>query len=94
MTIECTQREAQPTGHKVRGLIIVARDQPDLWRSLQEHIGATNRDVEILLDRRLWERRQRFQRCEPDRRGSDRRRPPSIENDVRSRQFVIVRARN
>jgi len=57
---------------------------------LKEHF-ATNEDIEAILDRRLWDRRQRFQWCEPDRRGRDRRRAPSIEHDLRARQFVIAR---
>lgn len=89
MLTESRSPEAQPTGHRVRGLIIVARDQPDLWQSLREHFAA-NEDVELVLDRRLWERRQRIQRCEPDGRGPDRRRPLDLENDLRSRPFVIV----
>ena len=79
----------QPTG-MIRALVIVARGQLDLWQSLTRHFAA-NEDVQVLLDRRLGERRQRFQPYELDRRGPDRRRPPSIENDVRSRQYVIVR---
>ena len=85
--------EAQPTERKVQTLIIVARDQPDLWQSLKEHFAA-NEEIEPILDRRRWERRQRIQRCEPDRRGPDRRRPPSIEHDFRSRQFVIARPKH
>ncbi len=90
MPTENRSPEAPPTGRGLRSLIIVARDKPDLCLSLREHFAA-NEDVEVLLDRRLGERRQRAQRCEPDRRGPDRRRPPSIEHDFRSRQFVIVR---
>jgi hypothetical protein len=92
MPTESRSREAQPTGRRVRGLIIVARDQPDLWQSLREHFAA-NEDVTLVLDRRLWERRQRVQGCEPDRRGLDRRRPPSTEHDLRSRPFVIAGAK-
>jgi hypothetical protein len=74
----------------VQTLIIVARDQPDLWQSLKEHFAA-NEEIEPILDRRRWERRQRIQGCEPDRRGPDRRHPLGIEHDLRARQFVIVR---
>ena len=75
----------------VRTLIVVARDQPHLWQSLTVYC-AGNENVEVLLDRRLWVRRQRAQSDGPDRRGVDRRRPISIENDVHSRQYVIVRS--
>ena len=86
---ESTLPEAQSTGSRVRGRIIVARDQPYLWQSLREHFAA-NGDVEILLDRRLWERRQRIQTCEPEQRQADRRQPQTIENDLRRRSFLIV----
>jgi len=89
MLTQSRSPEAQPTGRRVRGVIIVARDQPDLWRCLREHFAA-NEDVTLVLDRRLWERRQRIQRCEPDRRGPDRRRLLNLENDLRSRPFLIV----
>jgi len=80
----------QPTGRRARSLIIVARDQPDLWQSLKDHFPA-NEKIEPILDRRRWERRQRIQGCEPDRRGPDRRRAPSIEHDLRARPFALVR---
>ena len=74
----------------IRALVVVTRNQPDLWQSLTRHLAA-NEDVQVLLDRRQGERRQRVQTYELDRRGLDRRRPPRIENDVCSRQYVIVR---
>lgn len=90
MPIESTSSGAQPTWSRVRGLIIVTRDQPDLWASLTQHFVA-NEDVQVLLDRRQGDRRQRVQTLGRERRGAERRRPPSIETDVRFRQFVIVR---
>ena len=93
MPVDSTSPGAQPTRDTVRYLIIVARDQPDLWRSLKEHFAASE-DVELILDRRQEERRQRVHTHEPDRRARDRRRPPSIETDVRSRQYVIVRPKH
>ena len=83
----------QPTGRRARSLIIVARDQPDLWQSLKDHFPA-NEKIEPILDRRRWERRQRIQGCEPDRRGPDRRHPLSIGHDLRARQFVLVRRKS
>ena len=89
MPAEGAWPEAQSTGNRVRGRIIVARDQPYLWQSLIEHFAA-NRDVEVVLDRRLWERRQRIRTCEPGQRRADRRDPLTIENDLRRRSFLIV----
>jgi len=79
-----------PKGSMVRGLIIVARDQPDLWRTLIQEFGQSQ-DIRILLDRRQGERRKGNQFYAPDRRGVDRRSLPRIEDDVRSRQYVLVR---
>ena len=80
----------QPKGNFVRGLIIVARNQPDLWRTLTQEFGQSQ-EIRILLDRRQGERRKDNQSYVPDRRGIDRRSLPRIEDDVRSRQYVLVR---
>jgi len=79
-----------PQGNMVRGMIIVARDQTDLWRTLMQEFGQSQ-EICILLDRRQGERRKGSQFYAPDRRGVDRRSLPRIEDDVRSRQYVLVR---
>ena len=78
-----------PSGQGVRGLIIVARDQPELWHHLTRHFAEHN-EVWVLLDRRQWERRQRLQRYEPERRKADRRPPLSLHTDLRYRSFLLV----
>jgi hypothetical protein len=93
MPAENTSPAAQPTRTSVRARVIVAQDQPCLFRSLRVHLAA-NEDIEVLFDRRLWERRQQVQTYDSDRRGSDRRQPMRIENDVRYRKYVIVRAQH
>ncbi|MBP1778961.1 MAG: hypothetical protein H6Q86_4972 [candidate division NC10 bacterium] len=80
----------QPKSNIVRGLIIVARDQPDLWRTLMREFGQSQ-EIRVLLDRRQGERRKEDQSYVPDRRGVERRSLPRIEDDVRSRQYVLVR---
>jgi hypothetical protein len=92
MAVESGSPKAQPT-EIIRALVVVARDQPDLRQSLTQHFAA-NEDVQVLLDRRQGQRRQRVQTYERDRRGPDRRRPPCIENDVSCRQYVIARPRH
>lgn len=77
-------------GSAVRGLIIVSRDQPDLWQALSREFGQSQ-EIRVLLDRRQGERRKDNQTHTPDRRGADRRSLPRIEDDVRSRQYVLVR---
>jgi len=73
----------------VKGRIIVARDQTDLWDALVRCFARDTR-VQVLFDRRKWERRQRIQTCDPDRRGADRRRPTTSENDLGRRSFLVA----
>jgi len=89
MAVESGSPKPQPTGI-MRALVVVARDQPELWQSLTQHFSA-NEDVQVLLDRRQGERRQRVQAYERDRRGPDRRRPPSIESGVSHPRYVMAR---
>jgi hypothetical protein len=78
------------TGQAVPGLLIVARDQPALYRALQQTFGESQ-EVAVLLDRR-WETRRRRSLAVPgDRRGMERRSLPHIENDLRLREYVLVR---
>jgi hypothetical protein len=74
----------------VRGLLIVARDQIELCRSLKQAFGDSER-VTVLLDRRQGERRHGIQPVTADRRGIDRRSLPHIEDDLRLRKYVLVR---
>ena len=78
------------TGSTVRGLIIVSRDQPDLWAALTREFGHTD-EIRVLLDRRRGERRTEVQFHTPDRRGVDRRGLTHIEDDLRARQYILVR---
>ena len=90
---ESRPQQPQPSGNRDGGLIIVARDQPDLWHYLAEQFAKQN-EVRVLQDRRQWERRQRRQTWEPERRTADRRSPPSINTDLRHRSFLIVPQRH
>ena len=74
----------------VRYLLIVARNQPDLWRYLKADFAGDEK-VEVILDRRRGERRQRVQPHESERRQGERRRQPSIDKDLTYRFLVIVR---
>ena len=76
-------------GSPVRCLFIVARDQPDLWHHLRQDF-AEDEEVQVILDRRRDERRQGVQAHDPERRRAGRRRPPSVDTDLRYRSFVIL----
>ena len=76
----------------VRYLLIVSRKQPDLWYHLKRDFAGDEK-VEVLLDRRRRERRQGVQAHEPERRAADRRRQPSIDNDLSFRGLAMMRKR-
>lgn len=73
--------------------LIVARDQQALYDYLKWGFSEAG-NVEIILDRRLWKRRENAdgQAAALDqRRGSDRRRQPSMRGELLTRGFVIAR---
>ena len=78
------------TRPSVGGLLIVARDQPDLYDCLR-HTYGDSETLTVLLDRRQGERRRSVVPILGERR-RDRRRPPSIADDLRYQQYVLVRA--
>jgi hypothetical protein len=55
-----------------RYLFIVARGHPDVYADLQRQFLG-NPEVEVLVDRRLSERRERQESHEPERRRGERR---------------------
>jgi hypothetical protein len=89
MRDESRSQQPQPSDNGDGSLIIVARDQPDLWRYLVKQF-AGQMEVRVLQDRRQWERRQRRQTWVPERRSADRRSPLTISTDLRRRSFLIV----
>lgn len=68
-------------------LLIVARNQPDLWYRLKQDFSGDEK-VEVLLDRRRGERRRHVEAHEPERR-----RQPGIDNDLSFRGLVMMRKR-
>lgn len=73
-------------GERPTLLIIVAQHEPDLFESLkQEFVEAEAAGrVQVIVDRRRKERRQRIQPHKPERRQGERRRAEKIEDTVRS----------
>jgi len=70
-------------------LFIVSRDHPDLYAYLRERF-ATDRGVEVILDRRLGQRRQRARPSELERRQNDRRQRPEIDLELQTRSHAII----
>ena len=79
-----------PTHEAVRSLIIVAREQRELWCSLVHEFKHVEQ-IQVLLDRRHGERRTPSGPVTYDRRARDRRSLPRLEDDLRARQYVLVR---
>ncbi|MFQ5830415.1 MAG: hypothetical protein ACE5JD_14845 [Candidatus Methylomirabilia bacterium] len=69
-------------------LCIVARGNPYLYHALSRDLPG----VEVLVDRRFRERRQRGQAHDLDRRRTDRRCLSDTEDELRSVGFAIQRA--
>lgn len=72
-----------------RTLFIVSRQHPDLYAYLRERF-ASDTAVEVILDRRLGQRRQRDALSGVDRRLGDRRTRPEVENELKTRSHAII----
>jgi hypothetical protein len=72
-----------------RTLFIVSRQHPDLYAYLRERFAADTA-VEVILDRRLGQRRQRAAVTQVDRRRSDRRTRPEVEVELQTRSHAII----
>ena len=84
-----TSPRTEPTADRIQYLIIVARDQTDLWSHLVQDF-AEYKGVEVYIDRRQGERRQSIRVYSPDSRGADRRRWPGIERELLQHPYAIV----
>jgi hypothetical protein len=82
-------RTTAPTHPPMRDLLIVARDRVHLYEFLQHAYGGSE-EITILLDRRNGDRRQAAQPVLEERRGRERRRPPTVADDVRFQPYVLV----
>ena len=74
----------------LRYLFIVSREQPDLCDYLR-HEFTEDREVEVITDRRVAQRRRQARPHAPDRRRADRRSPSTVEHDLRNLGFAIVK---
>jgi len=73
-----------------RLLFVVAQDRPDLYSYLTWHFSSEP-GVQVILDRRRLERRERTERHDPDRRRGDRRQRPRPGADPLSLSQVVTR---
>jgi len=83
-------KEVRPRPPAGRGLLIVARDQGELYDCLQ-HAYGDSEEITVLLDRRRGERRRRVQPVAGERRRGERRSLLSLAEDLRFQQYLLVR---
>ena len=89
MIRESTSTEGRVTSEKARYLVVVSRNQSDLWQYLTQNF-AKYKGLEFVLDRRYDGRWPWAQMPDPQEWGLDRRCPSSVDSDLRYRAFVIV----
>jgi len=90
MPVAANAPDNPPTRAPVPGLLVVARDQPDLYRVLQQTFGASPQ-VAVILDRRCEKRRRGGHAVASDQRRRERRSLPRFEDDLTLRQYILVR---
>ena len=90
MTVSSNALRTSPTRPPVRGRLIVARDQGDLYDCLQ-HAYEDSETITVLVDRRQGARRRSVQPVAEERRRGERRSLLSLADDLRFQQYVLVR---
>jgi hypothetical protein len=76
-------------GQMGRNVFIVSRQHRDLYTYLRERF-ASDPAVEVVLDRRFGQRRQRQSPVDAERRRSDRRQRPEVEAELQTRSHAII----
>jgi hypothetical protein len=75
----------------MRHLFIVSRQQENLYEYLlQQSLEEPDRNVQIILDRRVAQRRVHTEPVVTERRVADRRTRPQIDLQLGTRSMVIV----
>ena len=85
-----TARTDAPAGPAAPSLLIVAQDQPELFRALLQEFGGSPQ-LRVLRDGRCANRRREARAVPVDRRQRERRSPPRIEEDLQLRPYLLVR---
>jgi hypothetical protein len=70
-----------------RTVYVVARDHPELYAYLRDRFGA---EVEVILDRRVAQRRQVEMPHAPERRRGDRRTRLEVDVELQTRSHAII----
>ena len=73
-----------------REIFIVARDRPDLYRYLSQTFSDAE-NVQVIWDRRTGERRAAaVAPHDPERRRADRRRRPTVDQELRNVGYAFI----
>jgi hypothetical protein len=70
-------------------IFIVAWNRPDLWDYWKRWFSGVE-TVDVVLDRRRGERRRVPRAVEPERRQTERRSQPGVDDELRTAGFAIV----
>ncbi len=81
--------EPRLRGQMGRTVYIVARDHPELYAYLRDRFTCDGA-AEVILDRRVAERRRQDVPFDPDRRRADRRSRPDVERELENRSHAII----
>ncbi|HXH83309.1 MAG TPA: hypothetical protein VNN07_10305 [Candidatus Tectomicrobia bacterium] len=72
-----------------RHLFVVSRSSPDFYEYLLERF-ADDTNVEVIMDRRIAQRRQRETGVPVERRRADRRSRPYVDRELETRSHAII----
>ena len=89
MAVPRNESRTRPTRPSARGVLIVARDQQELYRNLQRAYRDTD-ELLVLRDRRQGERRRGIHPVADERRQRERRRLPATAHDLHVQPYVLV----
>jgi hypothetical protein len=74
-------------------VLVVAADQVDLYESLARGFTGVS-GIEVVLDRRRTDRRQRVRAAAVERRKTERRRSATVDRELQVRGFAVARRRS
>jgi hypothetical protein len=72
-----------------RTVYIVARDHPELYAYLRERFTCDG-EVDVILDRRIVQRRRVNMPRSPERRRTERRARPEADTELQIRSHAII----
>jgi len=88
-TRKLPSRRAAEEREIVKHLLVVARHRRELYEEIKRAF-AGHESVEVILDRRVGERRQSKDGSQPDRRRRSRRNRPGIDEQLRTIGWSLV----